>query len=143
MSNTSFSVKLQPLNLRPATLLEKKRQRYLPENYPRFSKSVFNKFGGIQFRPPILLKKSSSCEYIRILSASLERSKLTSVFGKTVGCALQCPNVVNHWYITVFFLKIFFLRQIVFRTYSEKNLWIGVLIAKLQYVQSRLATLLN
>ena len=43
LSNTSFSVKLQPTDWRPASLLGKEWQRYLAETFPKFYGEQFCK----------------------------------------------------------------------------------------------------
>ena len=89
-----------------------------------------------------LLKRSfhQGCKFIRISSAVSERAT-TLIKLRAVRC--RAVTLFKCWHNIAFFLKKFFLRQLVFRTYSEKNLWSSRFIVELQSVQCRLATLLN
>ena len=50
---------------------------------------------------------------------------------------------LRRWSTIYFFLKIFFLKQLVLDTYSKNNLWWVLFIAKLQSEHCRLVTLLK
>ena len=90
-----------------------------------------------------LSPRKVSCKFIRISSAFSERANTSYNFGKIVGCALQGSNVIRMLARYRFFSQKFFLRQLVFRTYSENNLWLSRLIVELQSVHCRFATFLN
>ena len=61
--------------------------RYLSENFPKFSESLFNEFGwrdrlsNSNFTEKKLPLRRFFCEYIRSFSAFSERSKVSFAFG--------------------------------------------------------------
>ena len=64
-----------------------------------------------------------SCEDIRIFSASTEKPNMSLVFFiKLAPVYYRTASLLKRWSTINFFLKIFFLRQLVFSTYYKKNL---------------------
>ena len=62
---------------------------------------------------------------------------------KIEDCVLQGCNFIKTLVHHIFFLKIFFLKQLVLGTYSKNSLWRVPFIAKLQSENYRLVTLLK
>ena len=106
--------------------------------------SVSNKITGIDFTPSTEKKfplRRFSFGYIGI--SALPHSGLTWTSFLVKLRVLQCraPNFIKSYY-TVNVFK-FFLRDLVFETFSEKNLWQSLLIVDLQSIYCRFATLLK
>ena len=108
---------------------------------------VFNKIAETDSRTCIFAEKKFpprifSCGYIRIFSAFSVRSNVNFGFGKIAECALEGRTLLKRCY-TIDFLKNVLLKQLVFGTFSTKNLWRSLLIVDVHYEHYRLATLLK
>ena len=88
-----------------------------------FGKVQFYSTLVIDFRPSTLVKRSFSCNLIWIFSTSSERPNVSFFFGKTARSAVKDRNFIKRLVHLNCFLKIFFLTQVVFRTYSENKMW--------------------
>ena len=120
--------------------------------HPRCSTSavelVFIKIVGIDSTLTTLLKifpsKNFSCNYIKIFSALLLKYltgapfliKLLAVHYSATG-----HNFTKTLTDRRIFLKLFFLRQLIFGAYSEENLCLSLLIVKLLSLHCSLTTL--
>ena len=111
----------------------------------------FNQIAGINSRPATLLKISlrwggfsvNTLEFSALLQTGLTWALLSSTFDKISGFVLQGLNFIKTFSIIDFFLKIFFLRQLLFDTYCGKNLWWSLFIEELQSGHCRHTTLLK
>ena len=83
-----------------------------------------------------------SCGYIRIFSVFSVRSNVNSGFGKIAEYARQGSTLSKRFY-TINILKNVLLKQLIFGTFSEKNLWWSLFIEDVQSVHCRLTTLLE
>ena len=134
LSNTLFPTKSEPIVWRPAALLENVLQRYLAENLSMKEKLCsgvpINKTAGINTRPANLVKKIPpgrrfTCKYIRTFSVFTGRSYTSSAFLiKLTVAYYRAATLLRRWYTTHFFqkkkdfLSSYFLRELVFGTYS-------------------------
>ena len=83
-------------------------------------------------------------EYIRTFSTSTGRSYMSSAFSTKLSVVYyRAATSLKCWSTIYFFLKIFFLKQLVFGRYSKNSLWWVLFIAKLQSEHWRLVTLLK
>ena len=73
---------------------------------------------------------------VKILIWALFFDKLPPVYHRAA-------TLLKRWFTIDFFLKISFLRQLLFDKYSKKNLQQSVFTAELQFVHYRLLTLLK
>ena len=157
-----FSIKSQPIDWRPATLLANVLQGYLAEDCPiiwtdlSYSTHVGKSLYWILFlmklwgkslnAPQLYWKKPPSrrftCEYNRTFSGSTGRSsKSSDFFYKIYWLWTTELHLYQDANLSLTFLKIFFLIQLVFGTYSWKYLWWVLFIVKLQSEHCRLVTL--
>ena len=106
--------------------------------------SFFNHIVGINSRPAHLLKKASiKVVFLKICQNFQHRilsSNMISVFDKIVGHVLQGRNFIKRWSTLQLSLIIFFLRQLIFKIYSKRNLRRSLFIAELQSVHCRFVT---
>ena len=83
-------------------------------------------------------------EFIRTFSTSTGRSYMSSAFSTKLSVVYcRAATSLKRWSTIYFFLKIFFLKQLVFGRYSKNSLWWVLFIAKLQSEHWRLVTLLK
>ena len=60
-------------------------------------------------------------------------------------CAVHCraATLLKHWYTINIFVKIYFLRELVFDINSERALWCSLFVADLQSVQLEICNFTN
>ena len=122
-----FSIKLQPIDWRPVTLLE--NESYLAEAMKKniCGGVLFHEIAEMNSRPATLVKKASTKEVYWLLYKNFQRfyrkvSHELRFLIKIEGCVLQDCNLLRGCFTIDFFLKIVFLIQVIFGTYSKKNL---------------------